>query len=482
MADIILFQPRSGALDIINTRLPLGLMYAASFAHREGYKVKIIDQRLDGWRPALERELKKKPSFFGTTCMTGPQIAHALEAAGMVREAGVPVVFGGVHPTIMPEQTLQNPLVDMVVRGEGEETMLELVRVLDGGMRDLKNVKGLSYKKKGKITHNPDRPFLKGEEVVTPPYELVDMKRYSSVSFHGEKSYSIMASRGCPFSCGFCYNHIYNRCMWRPFPLERIIESVKMLVEDYGAKTLYFEDDNVCTDRGRFEGLLRGVLGEYDLGMAFQGIRVDVISRFGRETFRLMEKASELSLDMGVESVNQRVLGMVDKSLDIRTVKTVLRKLEDYGFTCKFNFIIGLPTETMREVREDVRFGLRLNERHKNSYSLFNIYTPYPGTKLFELAKREGFCPPGTLEGWSAFSQMGWLRPGNSWLSRKEVDYLKNISFLFMFASPNIGIKVSGRVKRRLLKAYSPVARMRLQSDLHSLFFEKKIIEKITGV
>jgi radical SAM superfamily enzyme YgiQ (UPF0313 family) len=260
------------------------------------------------------------------------------------------------------------------------------------------------------------------------------------------------------------------------------MENVKMLVEDYGAKTLYFEDDNVCTRRERFEELLKGILAGHDIGLAFQGIRVDVINRFTRETFRLMGKVSGLSLDMGIESINQRVLAMVDKSVTLDAVKAVLRKLEDYEFTCKFNFIMGLPTETMEEVKRDVRFGLQLNRRHKNSYSLFNIYTPYPGTSLFDLAIREGFRPPRALEGWSSFSQMGWLRPENSWLTREEIDYLKGISFLFMFADPNIGIKVSGGLKRGLVNAYSPVARFRLQSDFYSLFLEKKVMEKLKGL
>lgn len=466
-------------MDRINTRLPMGLLYAASYAHREGRKVTIIDQRLECWKPRLKASLKGA-LFFGTTCMTGPQISHALEGAAMAKETGVPVVFGGIHPTILPEQTLKSGLVDVVVRGEGDLAVMELADAMERN-RGLAGIAGLSYKSKGRTVHNRDRPFLRGEEVLLPPYELLRMGDYRSVSFHGERSYSIVSSRGCPFRCAFCYNSVCNAGSWRPFPLKAVMENARSLIDDYGAKTLYFEDDNICVDSARFESIVGGLTKERGVGLAFQGIRMDVLSKFRPETFRLMDRASELSLDMGIESSSPRVLAMVDKSLGLAAVKAALGKLERHDFTCKFNFIVGLPDESMREVREDVRFGLELNRRHKNSYSLFNIYTPYPGTKLFAAAVRGGFHPPESLEEWSRFSQLAWLTPGNGWLAAKEISFLKDVSFLSMFAKPSIQLKASNAISKAAIRAYSPVARARLQSGCFSLPLERALAEKLAG-
>ncbi|MFH1294630.1 MAG: radical SAM protein [Candidatus Aenigmatarchaeota archaeon] len=480
MSDVVLLQPRTGGLDMTNTRLPLGLLYAASFVHKEGYKVKIIDQRFSGWEGTLEKELKKGPLFVGFSCMTGPQIGHALQAAKITKKYGVTTVFGGVHPTVIPEQTLRNECVDVVARGEGEVTLLELAKTMEKNS-SFDSVKGVSFKSGKKIKHNPEREFLNGEDLLTPPYELVDMKKYSSVSFRGERSYSIMGSRGCPFRCGFCYNSVSGMGSWRPFPLNKILENATALVEDYHAKTLYFEDDNICTEKKRFEELLTE-LAKHDVNLAFQGIRMDVLGRFTDETYRIMEAVPNLSMDMGIESVNPRILKMIDKSLTPKMINDVLKKLEKRDFVCKFNFIGGLPTESLNEIKRDVKFAMRLNKKHKKSYSLFNIYTPYPGTRLFDLAVSSGFSPPTKLEGWSEFTQMGWLKSSNSWLGRKEREYLRNISFLFMFANRNIGIKASGKMQKLAIDLYSPVAKARLKTGSHSLFIEKKIVERLIGL
>lgn len=479
MADIVLVQPKTGSLDRINTRLPLGLLYASSYALEEGYKIAVVDQRLGGWEGQLRKEIKNARLFVGTTCMTGPQITHALEIATIAKQAEIPTVFGGVHPTVLPEQTLANPLVDIVVRGEGERPLLWIAKALEKG-KDLGGIKGTSYKHRGKVRHNPDQGFLQGGQIRKPPYELIDMKRYSSVSFHGEKSYSMAGSRGCPYRCGFCYNSIEGMGSWRPFPLDSVIENAKELVEKYGAKTLYFEDDNICTDKSQFEALLKE-LKTLGVNVAFQGIRMDAIARFSEETFKIMESFPNLSMDMGIESINPRVLEMIDKSLSLATVRCVLKRLERKKFMCKFNFIVGLPTESMKEIRNDIDFALKLNMLHKTSYSIINIYTPYPGTKLFQLALDNGFVPPDSLDGWSEFSQMGWLRTANGWLTRRERDYLRDVSFLSLFASPNIGIKTSRKVNKLAIKAYSPIARARLRSGFFRPFPERALAEKLAG-
>jgi len=142
-------------------RIPLGLLTIATPLDIAGYKVKIIDQRVEKyWKKILLDELKKEPICVGISSMTGPQIKYALEVSKLVKQnSNIPVVWGGVHPSLLPEQTLKNDFVDIVVQGEGEETFYELVRALKD-KSTLNGIKGIWYKEDGKLKRNPPRPFI----------------------------------------------------------------------------------------------------------------------------------------------------------------------------------------------------------------------------------------------------------------------------------------------------------------------------------
>ena len=155
--DIILFNPapRSGWQPQRRVELPLGLLSIATPLDLQGYRIKIIDEFANpNWKRELLEALTEKPLCFGVTCMTGPQILHALAACRLVRERypDVPIIWGGIHASLLPEQTLENPYPDIVVVGEGEETFLELVKALESGS-PLSNVSGICYKENGKIHH-----------------------------------------------------------------------------------------------------------------------------------------------------------------------------------------------------------------------------------------------------------------------------------------------------------------------------------------
>lgn len=166
--DIVLFNPapRSGKQVQRRVELPLSLLCPATPLDRQGYRIKIIDEFANpNWKRELLEALAQKPICFGVTCMTGPQILHALTASKLVRNLypGVPIIWGGIHASLLPEQTLANPYVDVVVVGEGEETFPELVKALESGT-SLSNVCGLSYKENGKVHHTGNRLFVNLEE------------------------------------------------------------------------------------------------------------------------------------------------------------------------------------------------------------------------------------------------------------------------------------------------------------------------------
>ena len=128
------------------------------------------------------------------------------------------------------------------------------------------------------------------------------MDRYSATTYSGERSYSLQASRGCPYDCGYCYNSVVNERRWRPFPIDHVLANLELLVEKYGARTIYFVDDNACVSHERFGTLLTEIARRnYGINLAFQGLRVDDILRFDAETLDLLRQAGVRSLDVGVE-------------------------------------------------------------------------------------------------------------------------------------------------------------------------------------
>jgi len=263
MKEIILIQPKAGTFDMLGARLPLGLLSIAAIPFQKGYHVTIIDQRVDNnWQQSLTVALGKNPICVGITCMTGKQILHALDAAAIVRKhSNAPLVWGGVHTTLMPEQSIENPLVDIIVLREGDITFMELVEALESN-KPLNAIKGLYYKQDGEVIKNPDRDFIKNlDELPELPFDLVDVNNYASLNIEG-KSLDFVTSRGCPFKCSFCYNSYFNKCTWRAFSAKETVKRLKHFVNKYQVKTIYFQDDNFFTDLKRIKEILRGIVDE----------------------------------------------------------------------------------------------------------------------------------------------------------------------------------------------------------------------------
>jgi len=201
----------------ISLSLPLSVLCVAGPLEQAGYKVKIIDQRIEkNWRAVLKKEVKNQPLCVGISAVTGKQIKGGLTAAKLVREVSVdtPIVWGRIHPSLLPEQTVTDEYVDIVVKGEGEQTFLDLVKALDG-KHPLSEVKGIFYKSKGHIFHRPSSDLLHLDSLPPLPYHLINVNDYLN-SINGDGSDLLhFSSRGCPYSCKFCYSQSLNQRKWR---------------------------------------------------------------------------------------------------------------------------------------------------------------------------------------------------------------------------------------------------------------------------
>jgi radical SAM superfamily enzyme YgiQ (UPF0313 family) len=486
MKEIILIQPKTGTFDMLGARLPLGLLSIAAMPYQQGYPVTIIDQRVEGhWQQRLEAALKREPLCVGITCMTGKQILHALEAARIVRKhSTVPLVWGGVHTTIMPDQSLESPYVDIIVLREGDTTFMELVEALDK-KEPLNSVKGIYYKEGGKIIKNPDRDFIENlDELPELPYELVTVDAYSSLNVEG-KSLDFVSSRGCPFNCSFCYNTFFNKRTWRAFSGTETVKRLKHFVEKFQVKTVYFQDDNFFTDLNRIKEILQGIIdAKLDINWGTLGLRVDGAARIDTELFELMRKSGCINVDIGAESGSRRILEIIDKKITVKDLLAVNKKIAHYPFIVKYTFIVGFPTETKQEMFSTIQTCLQLVRENKNAYTPVFVYTPYPGTPMYDFALQNGFIPPKSLEEWGYFGTTDWYFNFKSWLNTKQANQLKSIEFTSLFSNKNIKYKINKPLTSLLFNLYHPVAKFRFKNHFHlapldSMLFRKFFSNKL---
>jgi len=482
--DIVLIQPKHRINRGIkrNIGLPLGLLAIATPLSIAGYTVKIIDQRVEpNWQNLLISELKSKPICVGITAMSGPQIWWGLKASQIVKQySNVPVVWGGIHSSLVPEQTLENPYIDILVQGEGEETFFELVKAL-GNKQPVDNIKGIWYKENGKIKQNESRPFIDLNHQPPLLYSLIDLKKHND-KVGGEKAAPFESSRGCPYNCAFCYNTCFNRRQWRALSAEQTLFRIKMLRHDYGMKIIRLTDDNFFVDLNRVQQILEGIIREkLNIGWIKGDIRLDLLSRLDDEFLRLMVKSGCRSLAIGIESGSQRIADMLRKEIDIAEVIKVNERLARYNLQVRYLFLIGTPGETEFDLAKTATLMSRLMDENQKAALGVSIFVPYPGTELFDLSVQSGLPVPSKLEDWITDS---WVnhRLDYPWVTADKRRLLQMLSFCSTFLAKDRSLKIfadTNSLIEGLAKLYYPIARYRIRGLHDKFLMELKVAEML---
>jgi radical SAM superfamily enzyme YgiQ (UPF0313 family) len=468
--NVVLFNasPHRGLQPSQCIELPLSLLFPATPLDRAGYRVTIIDESVNrNWRRDLEEALKTKLICFGVTCMTGPQILHALAVCKLVRERqpDAPIVWGGVHASILAEQTLQNPLVDIVVVGEGENTFIELVKALESGT-PLAQVKGIAFRENGKVTFTGGREFVDMDALPPLTYRLIDMNRYRRQLF-GIDHITFNSSRGCTASCSFCWDPVMHRRQFRAMRAGTVLDHIQRMMRDYGLRGFGFNDDNFFVDLRRahdiFEGMVRAGL---NLSIAKLHIRVDTVCKMEAEFLDLMRRAGVRTISLGVESGSPRLLELVNKRITVDQVVEANRRLHRHGIAPSYTFMMGLPEETTDELGQTIRLALKLADENPEMKWGFNVYTPYPGTQLYDLlVTKYGFKPPGRLEDWGQYNYRD-VRADASWVPKETKRLIRALDFPLIC---NAQAKAMASYKRinpiiaLSMRAYAPLARHRVR-------------------
>jgi radical SAM superfamily enzyme YgiQ (UPF0313 family) len=449
-----------------------------------GYRVRIIDQRVDGgWREQLLSELDRRPVCVGITSTTGPQLRHALHVSQLIKQhSDVPVVWGGIHASLLPEQTLGEKEIDFVVQGEGEVTFLELVRALERG-KSVADIAGVCFKDRNRVAGAGVRTFIDLNQQPPLAYDLVDVPRYKRTVF-GVERLSFSTSRGCTFPCAFCYSTSFHRRRWRALEADVAVAQIKDFVNRYGVRGLFLTDANFFLDMGRARGILEGVLRE-NLGIIFSRlhVRLDSLLRMTDEDLGLVARAGCKCLAIGIESGSERIQQLLRKPIDLPALLEVNRKLSRFSIVPMYFFMMGFPTETVEDLRQTVSLFTRLVNENPKAVKSVNIYAPFPGTELYDLAIAEGLVPPARLEGWASFNYRH-LGANGAWLPRRMRLLIEMLDFCSFFVGDSSYLKPFKRTNPlviRMANLYAPLARKRVETFTWQLPIEIKLA-KVLGL
>jgi radical SAM superfamily enzyme YgiQ (UPF0313 family) len=482
MSDIILVQPKTGKWDKISFRPPDSLLSVAAVPVSKGYGVKIIDTRVDNeWKKTLGKALKRSPVCVGITSMTGEQINYALEIARFVKsKSNVPVVWGGVHATLLPEQTIRHLAVDYMIHGEGDHSFFELVKSLEKGNIH-PDIDGVCYKKDGRPVINKQKKLIPNlEKLPLLPRHLIDIRKYYALNIDGIST-TMMTSRGCPGRCTFCYNTAFFKNCWRGVGADRVIDELSLLLDKHKVKGILFEDDNFCVNLKRYGEILDKIKKEkLDFEWGLNGVRIDTLVKMNLKLLQESYKLGCKVMDVGVESGSPRMLKLMKKDITVEDVLAVNRKLVKAKFYSKFTFIGGYPTETMKDLRMTQNLMKRLTKANPRLYTPFFIFNAYPGTESYDLAVKHGLKAPTRLEDWANVDCENVL-DFYPWLTKKRKRLLQMLEFVPNFANKNSRIKIQKKSTRFLFDLYHPIAKFRFQHDFYGLPIDKYLYHSMTS-
>jgi anaerobic magnesium-protoporphyrin IX monomethyl ester cyclase len=361
---------------------PMGLTYIASYLRENGHNVQFIDCTVND--NSIDYSYA---DLVGITSCTY-NYNTALEYAQQAHECGKTVVMGGVHVSCMPNEALMSGYVDYVVRGEGEETMLELVNVLESGGEKMfiEKIKGLSWydKQDNVIKHNPDRPAISNlDKLPYPARDLLDIDYYKKMKLDKNKStITVLTSRGCPYKCNYCVIPKINSRIWREREVNCVTDEVETLLNDYGFKAILFVDDNLTINKNRTIELCKEFIRrKLDFKWWCQS-RADTIAN-NEDMVETMAEAGCITVFLGLESGSDKVLKNYNKKSTSDTGINAVDMLNKYGIGPFGAFIIGSYDETPEDIDKTINYSLELNLESAQ----YSILTPYPGTDIYKFLK-----------------------------------------------------------------------------------------------
>ncbi|MGD9873617.1 MAG: radical SAM protein [Kiritimatiellia bacterium] len=428
---------------------PLGILAAVSLVDEKKHQITVLDWHYKNYEDRI-REACRKADLCGITSLTGYQIGEMLKAARIAREANpnIKIVCGGCHPTLMPDQTLDSDLIDIVVIGQGQRTFAELVDVMESG-RPLDSVKGIGFKHDGVKVLTEERPLEDINNFPMLPYHLLEgFENYLVQTSFAKKTMYYLSSEGCPGKCKFCAEESLYHRRWIGLKPERMVRELRWLKDKYEFDGVAIADSNFYVHEKRVVEFCNMMM---DLGLTWGGTsgRPDRLKHFSDETFALMKKSGLHEIFLGVESGSDEVLDLMDKGCFVQDSLEVIPRLAKYGIHVLCSFIIGVPgVDVKKDFKSTMRFINKLRKTGWVSKFHLFVYTPLPGTRFLPEAQALGYVMPKTLEDWTRYEFHAHTTP---WIPKKYAQYTDAASIYFMFLGGYARTVVKAVVPKKLL-------------------------------
>jgi anaerobic magnesium-protoporphyrin IX monomethyl ester cyclase len=393
---------------------PLSLLSLAGSLREAGYEPCLIDGALDRDFPATVAREVSGALCFGVSLLTGPMIHDAMEMSRLVRKMRpqLPIIFGGWHPSLVSGQTLSEDFVDIVVRHQGEKTLVEILQRLESGSA-LDLVQGCWFKRAGRIIQNPDRPAAPLSSLPAPAYDLIDFDAYERAS--GERKLPYATSIGCPYACNYCTDMVFYNRRFNPYDTGQVVEELAALVREHRLTEVALLDSNFLVDVRRALAIANGILRSgVRFHWSFQA-STDLLCRMADEDVQTLAASGVNHIGFGTESASPEVLRHMNKAHQhIPDMFEAARKCKRAGIRVTYNLIFGYPGEEDRHRRETLKVMGEIAERFDNVSFSPNVFTPYPGIPIWPQLRAMGLPEPQSLLEWASIdlgtNKLPWLQ------------------------------------------------------------------------
>lgn len=457
---VVLYNPRA-----VFYTMPLALVALASALDRARFEVVIVDGRLE--RDPIGRVLAATEGALclGITVLTGAPIRDALAVTRAVKACrpSCPVIWGGWHPSLFPSECLEEPGIDAVVVGQGEDTMREIAARLHGG-ESLFGCPGVVARAASGVVSGPPRPLRDLNEFPAHDYSLIPVDRYFRLKRRRQVDY--ISSQGCRFRCAFCADPAVYARGWTGLDPDRIADEASDLQRRYGMEELAFQDETFFTQPKRMETLIEA-FGRRAVTAGWTAtLRADQACRMGDALMKQAAHAGLRRVMVGVEAGSDDMLDRLKKDLRIDQVLETADMCVRHGIGAIFNFIVGFPAEDDQSVEATLALAKRLRRMSAAFETPIFYYRPYPGNPIAEDARRSGYVFPRGLDAWADFDYVGERGP---WVSASRWRRVERFKFYTRHAwRPGLW--------RWPLRA---AARWRCDRDWYSFPVEKALVEFI---
>jgi radical SAM superfamily enzyme YgiQ (UPF0313 family) len=463
----VLIYPKTAEIEFSHPDVPYSILFIGSYLRAHGIQVKLFDQRITSNKDILQYIESNPVTHVGLSTMTGPQIIFAMDLSKRIKQfnGDIKIVWGGIHVTVAPDSVHGQDFIDYIVYGEGEESLLELIE-----NPDRKPIKSVLHRDDNLKDLVP-REFM-DMNTVSLDWTLLDPQTYISVR-DGRRYISFVTSRGCSFKCQYCYNSVTNS-RWRSWSVDKVRQEIDKILK-FDISYISFMDDNLGVNR-KWLSEVCNILEENNIYW-YGDLRANVITHENMENFK-----NCTMVFIGAESGSQKVLDDIEKRIKAEDIFNAATVLHERGMKGTFSWIIGFPQETIDDVMATINAVRKVSEIMPDAVQRLKIFSPYPGSRLYQETVERGYHPPETLEDWGRYTREHCDLPyiKNPWWY-KCISY---VTFFNFYSQTEIigSIGSSKPIFRPVIAVYKLLSTFRWQKGFFSFPLEFMILDLLRKV